>query len=224
MADWLDDRILAFDPEVQRRLTRTIRQQFAAEDEALQAVHQRALAEGLPPISVRPEEGHMLHFLASLIGVRRILEIGTLAGYSGIWLARSLPAGGTLITLEQDPRHAAIAREHFALAGVADRVTVLEGAAQDTLARLDGGEPFDLLFIDADKESYPRYTEWGMRNVRPGGLILAHNAFRNGKLADADPDAATLAMRATLDMMATHPRLLATIIPVGDGLAAAQVR
>jgi len=147
----LDDRILTFEPDVQRSLVQYIRQWFAPEDDALQTVRRRTLELGLPEIQIRPEEGQMLQFLAALIGARRILEIGALAGYSGIWLARGLPEGGRLTTLELDPQHAQIAREHFALARVADRVDLIEGEALESLKRLEHEAPFDMVFIDADK-------------------------------------------------------------------------
>ena len=107
---------------------------------------------------------------------------------------------------------------------MADRVTVLEGAAQETLPRLEGDAPFDMVFIDAEKDAYPHFTAWALGNVRTGGLIVVHNAFRGGKLPDSAPDAQTLAVRETLDLFARHPRLLGTLIPVGDGLAAALVQ
>jgi len=220
----LNDRIVAFEPGVQRRLTQYIRQTFAPEDEALRTVRQNIVINGLPEIEIRPEEGQMLQFLAALIGARRILEIGTLAGYSGIWLARALPDDGKLITLELDPRHARIAREHFKLAGIANRVEVIEGEAHRSLARLSSGQPFDMVFIDADKEGYPDYLAWALDHVRPGGLITAHNAFRGGQLIDSRPDGSTRATRAMLETMAANQRLFGTIIPVGDGIAAAVVR
>jgi caffeoyl-CoA O-methyltransferase len=219
-----DDRILTFDPDVQRRLTQYVRQWFAPEDDALLTVRRRTVEQGLPVIQIRPEEGQMLQFLAALIGARRILEIGTLAGYSGIWLARGLPADGKLTTLERDPRHAQIAREHFALAGVADRVEIIEGEALHTLAQLAQDKPFDMVFIDADKESYPDYLTWTVEHVRPGGLITAHNAFRSGQLTGVHPDEKVIRTRQMLETMARHPRLLPTIVPVGDGIAAAMVK
>lgn len=220
----LDYRILTFDPEVQRRFTRYIRQTFAHDDDALLRVRQNTIAQGLPEISIRPEEGHILGFLARLIGARRILEIGTLAGYSGIWLARALPEDGQLITLELDPRHAQIAREHFDLAGVGDRVTLIEGDAHHMLAGAGlGDEPFDMVFLDADKEGYLDYLAWSMEHVRPGGLITGHNAFREGKLLETPPDQKSGATLDMLHTLATHPRLMGTIIPVGDGIAAALV-
>jgi len=219
----LNDRIVAFEPGVQRSLTQYIRQTFAPEDQALLTVRQNIVTHGLPEIEIRPEEGRILQFLAALIGARRVLEIGTLAGYSAIWLARALPDGGQLITLELDPRHAQIAREHFKLAGVADRVEVIEGEAHRSLARLAKCQPFDMVFIDADKEGYPDYLEWALDHVRPGGLITAHNAFRGGQLVDSRPDDGTRAMRAMLETIAANNRLSGTIIPVGDGIAAAVV-
>jgi caffeoyl-CoA O-methyltransferase len=219
----LNDRIVAFEPGVQRSLTQYVRQTFAPEDEALLTVRQNIVTNGLPEIEIRPEEGRMLQFLVTLIGAHRILEIGTLAGYSGIWLARALPDGGKLITLERDPRHAEIAREHFKLAGVSERVDVVEGEAHRSLARLSNSQPFDMVFIDADKEGYPDYLAWAVDHVRPGGLITAHNAFRGGQLTDSTPDGATRAMRAMLETIAANKRLFGTIIPVGDGIAAALV-
>jgi caffeoyl-CoA O-methyltransferase len=220
----LSDRIQAFEPDVQHELTMYIRQWFAPEDDILLTVRRNTTDKGLPVIQIRPEEGQMLQFLAVSVGARRILEIGTLAGYSGIWLARALPEGGILTTLERDPYHATMAREHFQLAGVAPRVDLLEGDAVLTLATLGEREPFDMVFIDADKESYPSYLAWSVEHVRPGGLITAHNAFRSGQLIAPDGDEKVLATRQFLETMARDDRLLATIIPVGDGIAAAVVR
>ncbi len=216
-----DFRILTFEPQVQRRLTLFVRALFAPEDAILQTVRQRTTEQGLPQIAIRPEEGQMLYFLASLIGARRILEIGTLAGYSGIWLARALPAEGELVTLELDPRHAQVAREHFRLAGLGERVRVLEGEAMHTLTHALADEHFDMVFVDADKTGYPDYLAWSVEHVRSGGLIAAHNAFRGGQLFADDPR--SQATRQMLEAMAAHARLLSTIIPVGDGIAVAQV-
>jgi caffeoyl-CoA O-methyltransferase len=220
----LDYRILTFDPDIQRRLTRFVRQTFAQDDDTLLKVRQNTIDNGLPEISIRPEEGQVLGFLARLIGARRILEVGTLAGYSGIWLARALPDDGQLITLELDPHNARIAREHFDLAGVGDRVTIIEGEAHHTLAQImPNDKPFDMVFLDADKEGYLDYLAWSLAHVRSGGLITGHNAFREGKLLSTPPDQRS---RATLDMLhtlATDPRLIGTIIPVGDGIAVAMV-
>jgi len=224
MTSTSSDRILIFEPHIQRHLIQYIRQWFAPEDHALIHAREHALAAGLPEIHIRPEEGQLLQFLVTLVGARRVLELGTLAGYSAIWLARGLPAGGKLITLEMNPQHAALSREHFRLAGVDDRIEVIEGEAQHSLAQLTHTDPFDMVFIDADKEGYPDYLAWAVDHVRPGGLITAHNAFRNGQLVENPPDEGTQAMRSFLETIARHPRLAATIIPVGDGIAAAVVR
>ena len=216
-----DFRILTFEPEVQRQLTLFVRAMFAPEDAILQAVRQRTTERGLPQIAIRPEEGQMLQFLASLVGARRILEIGTLAGYSGIWLARALPPDGELVTLELDPKHAQVAREHFQMAGVAERVRLVEGEAMHTLTHALADARFDMVFVDADKTGYPDYLAWSVEHVRAGGLIAAHNAFRGGQLFADDPR--SQATRQMLEAMAAHRRLLSTIIPVGDGIAVAQV-
>lgn len=217
----MHDRIITFDPAVQHELTAYIRQWFATEDDVLHAVRYNTQQRNLPEIQIRPEEGKILQFLAASVGARRIVEIGTLAGYSGIWLARALPPDGMLFTLEREPRHAALAREHFMMAGVADRVEILEGDADEVLGRLGGGEPFDMVFIDAEKSSYPAYLEWAIEHVRTGGILAAHNAFRGGELLAAHPSEGTEELRVFLQSMALDERLLSTIIPVGDGIAAA---
>ncbi|MBN1678922.1 MAG: O-methyltransferase [Anaerolineae bacterium] len=220
------DRILVFDPTIQHGLIAYVREWFAAEDEILRTVRANIKAHHLPMINIRPEEGQMLGFLAAAIGARRILEIGTLAGYSAIWLARALPAGGQLITLEQNPDHARLAREHFALAGLSDRVTLIEGSAHDLLAESAGplAGPFDMVFIDAEKSGYPAYLAWAADHVRSGGLITAHNAFSSGRLITEPHTDRMTAIRGMLETMARNDRLAGTIIPVGDGLAAALVR
>lgn len=219
-----DREIEILAPEIQRGLVQYVRQWFAPEDDVLRTVRQNARTAGLPDIQVGPEEGRMLQFLAVLTGARRILEIGTLAGYSGIWMARALPQGGQLITLEFEPDRARIAREHFALAGLSDRVEVVQGDAHQTLARLGHSTPFDMVFIDADKESYPAYLAWAIDHVRPGGLIAGHNAYRRGELIAPDPDEKVRSTRLMLETMATHRRLFSTIIPGGDGMAVAVVQ
>jgi caffeoyl-CoA O-methyltransferase len=205
-------------PTYNDQLALYIHDHFAQPDAVLEQIFAAIPAKGLPAITIKPEEGRFLQLLVAANGARRVVEIGTLGGYSGTWLARGLPPGGRLITLEKSARHAAVAREHFALAGVTDRVEVREGDAHDTLHILSAEGPFDFCFIDADKVSYGDYLDWALANVRPGGVITAHNAFRGGALLDhADDSADNRAMRAFNRRFAAEPRLLATIYPGGDG-------
>jgi predicted O-methyltransferase YrrM len=162
-------------------LTRLLVPADPALDEA-----QRAAAEaGLPAISVSPPQGKFLHLLARISGARRILEIGTLAGYSTIWLARALPVGGKLVSLEFDPKHAGVARANIARAGLSDTVDVRVGRAIESLPALEREEPFDFVFIDADKPSTPDYFRWAMKLTRKGGVIVVDNVVRSGGVVDA---------------------------------------
>jgi predicted O-methyltransferase YrrM len=176
----------------------------------------------LPRHDVSPPQGALLELLARMVGARAILEIGTLAGYSTLWLARALPPGGRLVTLEADPRHAEVARAN--LAGIAE---VIAGPALETLPTLTG--PFDLVFIDADKRSNAQYLDWALRLSRPGTLIVADNVIRDGAVADAaSQDPSVIGVRAFFDAVAAEPRLRATAIQtVGakgyDGFALALV-
>lgn len=201
------------------RLADYVTRLFAPQDAALQ----RALAEssqrGLPTINVKPEEGRFLQFLARACGARKALEIGTLGGYSGIWIARGLLPGGKLITLEREPARVEVARQHFEAAGLADRVEIRFGDAHESLKALIPEAPFDFVFIDADKSSYERYYEWAMTHVRAGGLVAAHNAFRHGAVVDStDNEPDTLAMRRFNQRVAADPRGLSTVYPGGDGM------
>jgi caffeoyl-CoA O-methyltransferase len=200
-----------------------IRQQFTQEDAHLQKIRQVTREQGLPGVHITAEEGHMLAFLLRTIGARRVIEIGTLAGYSATWIARSLSAGGRLFTCEFNPEHAALARELFDEAGLSERVTVHEGDAKHTLTALSDEAPFDALFIDADKPNLMFYLRWGVLNLRPGGLILAHNAFMRGRIFDDSPAAPVDAMRAFTEAIAAHPQLEGTIIPIGDGFLVARL-
>jgi len=196
-----------------------ITDQFARPDPVLQQVLTAIPARGLPAITIKPEEGRFLQFLVRANGARRVVEIGTLGGYSGIWLARGLPAGGRLITLEKEPKHAEVAREHFALAGLTAQVDVRLGDANTLLPALAAEGPFDFCFIDADKLGYGAYLDWALANIHPGGLIAAHNAFRGGAVlntTDQSPD--IVYMRQFNQRFASEPRLLSTIYPAGDGL------
>jgi len=200
-------------------------------DPVLEAALQTSADAGLPPISVSPSQGTMLHVLARAQGARRILEIGTLGGYSAIWLGRALPTGGRLITLEAEPRHAEVARANLARAGLRDLAEVRVGPALETLPQLHaaGDAPFDLIFIDADKPAYPDYLSWSLRLSRPGTMIIADNVVRDGAVADpASRDANVQGVRRFIEMMAAEPRISATVIQtVGskgyDGFALAVV-
>ncbi len=187
-------------------------------DPALQGALERSREAGLPSIAVAENQGRLLNLLASLMGARRILEVGTLGGYSAIWLARALPADGRLVSLEIDPRHAEVARANLAAAGLADRAEVRLGRGIDLLPALEGGEPFDLAFIDADKPSNPDYFAWAMRLVRPGGLIIVDNVVRKGMVADASSqDANVIGVRRLVDRVAAEPRAEALVLQtVGD--------
>jgi predicted O-methyltransferase YrrM len=205
---------------------------FAAEDDVLKAAVADARAAGLPEIQVSAGQGKFLYLLARLIGARRILELGTLGAYSTLWLARALPEGGRLVTLEYEPRHAAVARANLARAGLAETVEVVVGAALDTLPGvIERAEaPFDLVFIDADKTNYSNYFNLIMGAVHSGSLILADNVIRQGGVLSPKPaDAAAAATRAFNALIAADPRLEAVILQqVGvkghDGLAIARVR
>jgi caffeoyl-CoA O-methyltransferase len=159
------------------RLDQYVTELFAQEDDALKQAQQNALSNGIPRIHIQPFEGRLLQFLAEITNAQKIVEIGTLAGYSGIWLARSLAPEGKLYTLELDPKHAAVAQENFANAGLAEKVEIRQGIALESLEALRSEAPFDFIFIDADKVSYPQYLAWAIDNVRSGGLIVAHNAL-----------------------------------------------
>ncbi|MBK5218821.1 MAG: O-methyltransferase [Thermoleophilia bacterium] len=188
---------------------------LAPDDEHLRAAVAAAEAAGLPSIQVSPPQGKLLQLLARLQGARTILEFGTLGGYSTILLARALPAGGRLITLEAKPEFAEVARGSIDRAGLADVVEIRVGPALETLPVLEeeGAGPFDLVFIDADKVNTPHYFAWALDHTRPGSLIIADNVVRDGSLADAaDPDPATKAQRQLHETLAQEPRVTATTI------------
>ncbi|WP_060884888.1 O-methyltransferase [Streptomyces caniscabiei] len=204
---------------------------LAPNDEALDAALRDNEAAGLPAIDVAAAQGKFLHLLAQIQGARRILEIGTLGGYSTIWLARALPADGRLISLEYSARHAEVACRNIARAGLDTLVEVRVGPALESLPKLtdENPEPFDLVFIDADKANNPHYVEWALKLTRAGSVIVVDNVVRGGRVADADstePD--VRGTRAAIELIATHPRLNGTAIQtVGtkgyDGFALARV-
>jgi len=203
---------------------------LAPEDGALAAAREAAEAAGVLPIHVTPLQGKFLQVLARGVGARRVLEVGTLAGYSAIWLARALPDGGRVVTIEVDPVAAQVARANIKRAGLQGRVEVRLGRAMEVLPTLEGGEPFDFVFIDADKEGYAEYLEWAIQLGRPGTVVVADNVVRGGAVADAaSRDPRVLGVRAFLDKVATDPRVTAVALQtVGakghDGFAVAVVR
>ena len=201
---------------------------FTPSDEALERTLRRSEEAGLPEIQVSPNQGKLLRLLAEISGARRVLEIGTLGGYSAIHFARGLPENGTLISLELDERHAEVARENVEYAGLSGKVEVLVGDARGLLAAMvqSGTIPFDLIFIDADKEGYPEYLEWSLKLSRPGSLILADNTIRGGSVLDPDNDSAR-AIHEFNATLANHPKLSGILLPLIreriDGLAIARV-
>lgn len=208
-----------------------IEELFVPHDAHLQAALEASAAAGLPPIQVSPSHGKLLHLLARIQGARQILELGTLGGYSTIWLARALPADGRLITLESDPRHADVARANITRARLQQIVELRVGAAIETLPKLvaENRGPFDLIFLDADKESYSDYLPWLIKLARRGTLLIADNVVRNGAVIDAkSTDPRVLGVRRFNQLLAADPRIAATIIQtVGtkgyDGFAFAVV-
>jgi len=194
---------------------RYIEKTLLPRDEALQAALADAEAAGLPAISVTPAQGQLLFVLAKSIGARRILELGTLAGYSTICMARALPENGCVVTLELEARHAEVARKNFARAGVANLIDVRVGPALETLRAMAAGraEPFDLIFIDADKVGYAAYFSAVLPLSRPGTLIIADNVIRKGAVADEhSTDANVAAIRRFHDAVAREPRVRATAV------------
>ena len=203
---------------------------FSPADEALSAALADSQSNGLPSINVSANEGKLLYMLAKISGAKKILEIGTLGGYSTIWLARALSDGGSLLTLEYSPKHAEVARANIERAGLAHAVEVRVGAGLDLLPQIaaNGEGPFDLFFIDADKENYPGYLEWAIKLSRPGSVILSDNLIRNGAVLEPAPDdSSAIAIAAFNRTLATHPRLETIILPITrestDGLGITRV-
>ncbi|MFS0867022.1 O-methyltransferase [Microbacterium sp. 179-B 1A2 NHS] len=189
---------------------------LVGEDDALRAAVASLAAEGLPEIEVAPLNGKLLHLLARIAGARRVLEIGTLGAYSTIWLARALPEGGRVVTVEAEPHNAEVARRNLERAGVADRVEVRLGRGEDVLPTLTQEEPFDLVFIDADKESNTLYLDWAARLGRPGTVVVVDNVVRSGRVVKTDAGAQADGVRAGLRMLADDPRFDATALQTLD--------
>ncbi|WP_052282472.1 O-methyltransferase [Kluyvera genomosp. 1] len=183
------------------------------DDPLLSQVLENNHRAGLPAHDVAANQGQLLALFVRMVGAKSILEIGTLGAYSTIWMARELPAKGRLVTLEADPRHAQVARENIQLAGLTDRVTLHEGPALDSLAKLESDAPFDLIFIDADKPNNPYYLQWALKYARPGTLIIGDNVVRDGEVANPhSTDERVLGVRRFIEMMHNDPRLTATAL------------
>jgi len=205
-----------------RALARWAVTTFEPEDEVLAEIRIRSLREGLPAIAVGPMDGLHLEVLARAVGAKRAVEIGTLGGYSGVCLARGVGPDGLLHTFELEPRHAEVARQAFARAGVDGWVHLHVGPAEDMLAQVEKDGPFDLVFIDADKGGYPSYLAWAEEHLRVGGIVLADNAFAFGQIhragaAARDPEVKSLRLFA--ERLASGGRFRSTLIPTGEGLA-----
>jgi len=205
---------------------------LAYEDDALLAATKSLEEAGMPPISVSPNQGKLLQILALLCNAKNILELGTLAGYSTIWMARALPKEGQLITLEADPKHAAVAQKNIERAGLASQVDIRVGKALDVLPQLyeEKAGPFDMIFIDADKPPYAEYFQWALRLSRPGTLIIADNVIRDGQVLDATPaDDRVVGAQRFNNVLGASDAVTATIVQmVGvkeyDGMALAVVK
>src|SRR5438045_6470623 len=197
---------------------------FGSEDELLASLREEADRTGLPPLATSADEGRLLQVLLTSIRARKVLEVGTLGGYSAICMARVLPTGSRLLSIEIEEKHAEFARKYIERAQLSDKIEVRVGRALDVLPSLDG-EQFDAIFLDADKEPLPTYFEWALRLVRPGGLIIGDNALWGGRAYDGDePDDKTRGVREFNRRMAIDPRVLGIIVPTHDGVAIAVVR
>lgn len=205
-------------PVYNEQVSQYITELFAKQDAIQQRVSEETTKKGLPAWGIQPEEGRFLQLLVRASGAIKALEIGTLGGYSGIWIARGLAPGGKLITVEKSAKHAEVAREHFAAADVDDRIDVWQGDARQLFAKLASAGPFDFIFIDADKENYIGYFDWALDNTRTGGIITAHNALRGGQVADPQANSEIVeVIRAFNRHVAAEPRAISSIYPAGDG-------
>jgi len=203
-----------------------LRDTFHADDPGLQRLQAEAAEAGLPAISIGPEQGKFLHLLIQLTGATKVLEIGCLGGYSGAWMARALPVDGKLIGLELEEKHAAFTRRQWARLGLADKTEVQVGPALDTLPGLADEAPFDLVFIDADKDNYPAYLDWALRYSKPGTVILGDNVSMGGRLVDPDrqDNQSIQGMRRFAERLGADERLVSTVVPYPDGMAMAVVK
>lgn len=216
MDDMEEHAILRQRAERRRNIESLLTRQFAYEDESLQIALDAAKQQGLPQIQISPLQGKFLQFLATACRAQKILEIGSLAGYSGIWLARELPPGGHLITLEMNPKHVKVTRDVFARVGIEDSAGVREGRALDILPQLEQESPFDLIFIDADRPHYPQYLDWALRLSRPGSIIAADNCLIDGRVYHETTDEGRQGIREYLNRLASDARLMALALAMDD--------
>ena len=204
-------------PESWRRVDAYLTQTLVGHDRALETAVEQQHAAGLPPIEVAPVAGKLLHLLVRISGARRVLEIGTLGAYSTIWMARGIPDGGHVVTIEAEPATAKIARANLDRAGVGDKVEILLGRAADVLPTLEGSEPFDLVFIDADKQSNTIYIDWAARLGRPGTVVVVDNIGRGGEVANpATTDPMVIGTQRGLELLGRDPRFDATALQTLD--------
>ena len=203
-----------------------LRDLFHSDDDDLSRLMAEAESEGIPNMSIGPEQGKFLQLLVQLTGATKVLEIGVLGGYSGTWIARALPEGGKLIGLELEQKHADFARKQWKRMGLADRIEVRVGPALDSLPQLADEAPFDLVFIDADKGNYPAYLDFAIQYSRPGTVILGDNVEMWGSLVDPERQDSdwVQGMRSFAHVLSSHKRLTSTVVPYPDGLAMAVVK
>ncbi len=212
------------DDAIREACERYVADLFAPEDEVLVELRGAMGAAGLPQIYISAEEGKLLQVLLRAIGARHVLELGTLGGYSAIWIGRALPPDGRLVTIEKRADRAELAREYIGRAGLADRVEVLVGEANPLLGDLSAEAPFDAVFIDADKEGYPAYLEWSANHVRPGGLVIADNALKGGRVVERDSgNPQVIGIQEFNRRVAQDSRFTSIIVPTRDGVAIALV-
>lgn len=207
---------LQHNARLRREIEAQITRRYAAEDEVLRETIKAQAEAGLPDIQISPIQGRLLQVLAAAGNVYKILEIGALGGYSGTWLARALPEGGKLITLEVSQKHTEVVRAAFARAGLSDRTEVRVGPAAELLPALQSEAPFDMFFIDANKDGYPTYLDWALKLARPGSIIVADNNIRYGKPFQEQPEGDNADVAAYNQRIATDPRLRSILLPMDD--------
>lgn len=207
---------LQHNARLRREIENQITRRFAAEDDVLRETIKAQAEAGLPDIQISPIQGRLLQVLAAAGNVYKILEIGALGGYSGTWLARALPEGGKLITLEVSQKHAEIVRAAFDRAGLSDRTEVRVGPAAELLPALQSEAPFDMFFIDANKDGYPIYLDWALKLARPGSIIVADNNIRYGRPFQDQPEGDNVGVAAYNERIATDPRLRSILLPIDE--------